>query len=445
VILLACGGVPAAGVPVLAVLPPADEFAEPSWGPAIAAALTDALSETGRYLVLSDEQVLMATAWTPGAAPVTSEAAAGLLQADVVVAGRLVRQPTLELTLQIVGGPGGTHSIVAGSLVELLQQAGEKLTETLGVPGASPSRLTDDERAALAFTEARVEHCDLQWPHRALDRYADALDRDPEFALARFQWANLLREAGRWEQAAEHYSRTLETVGQWPRAEANLAAILFSLGDVGKATDLWQRAAGQSSDLLAAAYGENNLGSVALSRGDPASAEAHYRRALDIWPSYAMATANLGLLARVRGDSRAAIGHLQQAAGQRGDLRSAAFAERAWGDTLRLQQDYAGALEHYRRALQLHPTGAMVHVNMGVTYRQMGRDAEAEESYRQAILLGNDPSAMAYAHNNLGNLYMARAMYRLAAGEYERALELKPDYQKARDNLQKAQAMIQQQ
>jgi hypothetical protein len=36
-------------------------------------------------------------------------------------------------------------------------------------------------------------------------------------------------------------------------------------------------------------------------------------------------------------------------------------------------------------------------------------------------------------------------MYRVAAGEYQRALEYKPDYAAARDNLAKAQARIQQQ
>lgn len=444
--LLACGLAQAANAPVLAILPPADEPAELSWGPAIAAALTDAVSETGRYLVLSDEQVLSAIGWTPPSAPVPDpEAARSILGADVVVAGRLVRDPSLELTLQILGGPGGDVRISAEGLAELLQATADGLADALGVPVLLPSHLTADEQAALAFAQARAGHCEPHQPHRALDRYADALDRDPDFALARFQWANLLRETGQWEQAAEQYRRALQTAGSWPRATANLAAIEFSLGDVARAAGLWQEAAAQSSDLQAAAYAENNLGSVALSQGDQAGAEGHYRRALDIWPGYAMATANLGLLARVRGDNSAAIGHLQQAAGQRADLRAAAFAERTWGDTLRLQQDYTGALEHYRRALQLHPAGAMAHVNMGVTYRQMGRDAEAEDAYRQAILLGNDPTAMAYAHNNLGNLHMAKSMYRLAAGEYERALELKPDYQTARDNLQKARAMIEQQ
>jgi len=40
---------------------------------------------------------------------------------------------------------------------------------------------------------------------------------------------------------------------------------------------------------------------------------------------------------------------------------------------------------------------------------------------------------------------MARQMYRVAVGEYQRALEYKPDYQAARENLARAQAMIDQQ
>jgi len=215
------------------------------------------------------------------------------------------------------------------------------------------------------------------------------------------------------------------------------------LGDTERAEMLWQQVAGQGLDPLAVVYATNNLGTLFLSRRDLPGAERQYRMALNLWPDYAMATANLGLLERIRKDYGAAVGYLQAAAHQESDLKAAAFAEKTWGDLLRQQQEYSEALEHYRRALDIQPWYAMVYVNMGVTYKQMGRTSEAERSYREAISLGNNPVAVAYAYNNLGNLFMAKYMYRVAAGQYERALELKPNYKAARDNLTKARQRIQ--
>ncbi len=442
-LLLACALVQAAGLPVLAVLPPTDEGAQCSWGPGIAAAVTDALSESGQYVVLSDEQVLSALGHAGSISSAGAEAA-GLLQADVVIHGRLTRQPDLRVELQVTGAPLAIAGVEAEDAAHLLQQTCAAVAAAFGLPEPASGRLTDSPDAAVAFLEARFHHCRFEDADAALEGYRRALADDADFALARYQYANLLREIGRWEEARSEYQRAMQA-GDWPRAASNLASVRFVLDDVPDAESIWRDVAGQSLDPLAAAYATNNLGTVLLARSDVGGAEGQYRSALNLWPGYAMATANLGLLEQVRKNYGAAVGHLQIAASQRSDLKAAAFAEKTWGDVLRQEKSYSAAIEHYRRALELQPEYAMAQVNMGVTYKQMGSMGEAEECYRQAILLGNNPTAMAYAHNNLGNLYMAQSMYRLAAGEYEKALSLKPDYQAASDNLSKARQRIQQQ
>jgi len=439
---LLCASLQATALPVIAVLPPSDEAGEYSWGPGIAAAITDALSSSPDYIVLSDQQVLSALdRFAVGAAP-APERAATLLRADIVISGELTRLPNLQLVLAVQGAQADISPVEAAGCAELLRKACAQLVGTFSVSGLQQSHLTDSEEAAQAFMEARYYHCRYEAADTALESYQQALAAAPEFALARYQRANLLRDVGRWEEAREEYEAALRLGEHWPRAQANLASVYFMLGDTGRADSLWQQVAGQGLDPLAVAYATNNLGTALLARKDLPGAERQYRMALGLWPDYAMATANLGLLERVRKDYRAAVGYLQGAASQESDLKAAAFAEKTWGDLLRQQKKYSEALEHYRRALDIQPWHAMAYVNMGVTYKQMGRTSEAEYSYREAINLGNNPIAAAYAHNNLGNLFMAKYMYRVAAGEYERALELKPDYEAARDNLAKARQRI---
>ena len=53
----------------------------------------------------------------------------------------------------------------------------------------------------------------------------------------------------------------------------------------------------------------------------------------------------------------------------------------------------------------------------------------------------SDP-ASAEAHNDLGLAHLVGGDPRAAAGEFSRALELNPDYAKARENLGRAQAAM---
>ena len=441
---LICAAVPAAALPVVAVLPPADTGGDYSWGPGLAAAITDALSASPDHLVLSDEQVLSALADHGFTDTIAPEAAARLLAADIVISGELARQPTLRLTLQVHGMSLQIEPVTADNCAELLQKACLSISRALNV-AASPGHLTDSAEAAAAFCEARFYHCRFEDADTALEGYRQALQADTDFALARFQMANLLQQLGRWGEARDEYQRASASAAPCPRLAGNLAGMHFRLGDKDRARGLWEQVASQGSDPLAIAYATNNLGTLYLARGDQTAAERQYQTALGLWPDYAMAAANLGVLERVRKNYPAAVRHLQPAAVQRADLKAAAFAEKSWGDVLRHQGNLPAALDHYRRALAIRPQYAIVYVNMGIAHKQMGDMAQAEDSYRQAISLGTNPIASAYAHNNLGNLYLARHMYRVAAGEYEQALELKPDYRTARENLAQARARIKQQ
>lgn len=101
-----------------------------------------------------------------------------------------------------------------------------------------------------------------------------------------------------------------------------------------------------------------------------------------------------------------------------------------FGNALR-QSDPEAAIEHFRRSLQARPEYSEAHNNLGAMLTE--RDpAEAERHLRLAIDL--DPRN-ADAHNNYANLAARRGRLAEAVMHYERALELRPEFELARRNL----------
>lgn len=138
-----------------------------------------------------------------------------------------------------------------------------------------------------------------------------------------------------------------------------------------------------------------------------------------------------------------------------------------------IRQDYARAIELYRRVFQLDPRRAQPLVNIGAiqnrqgefqqaakTLRQaLGKDRKCAEAYynlgiahkglnqlsmavsayREAIRLAPE---MAEAYQNLANVYVEMGNTQQAILNYHRALELRPDFDRARRGLERAQQAI---
>ncbi|MEX0678161.1 MAG: tetratricopeptide repeat protein [Pirellulales bacterium] len=84
---------------------------------------------------------------------------------------------------------------------------------------------------------------------------------------------------------------------------------------------------------------------------------------------------------------------------------------------------YARAVEHLRKAIQIDNTQAAFFANLGEAYRGLQRFDEAIENYQQAIRL--EPS-VAVAHLKLATLFERTGRVDRAIDSYERALQLEP-------------------
>ena len=93
--------------------------------------------------------------------------------------------------------------------------------------------------------------------------------------------------------------------------------------------------------------------------------------------------------------------------------------------------DFAGAVEHYSKAIEKDPNTAAFFNNRGISYKNLGRYDEAIADYNRAIELKPD---FAYAFNNRGVAYGNLGRYVEAIADYNRAIELKPDYAEALNN-----------
>jgi tetratricopeptide (TPR) repeat protein len=92
----------------------------------------------------------------------------------------------------------------------------------------------------------------------------------------------------------------------------------------------------------------------------------------------------------------------------------------------------AEAEESYRNAIVLRPNVAQVHNNLGNTLKAMGRLGEAEESFKKAIELKPD---FFIAYNNYGTVLDELDKFAESEASYRKAIALNPTYSEAYSNL----------
>ena len=113
------------------------------------------------------------------------------------------------------------------------------------------------------------------------------------------------------------------------------------------------------------------------------------------------------------------------------------------------------ALAAIEKAISLQPDNANYYSEKGTILAKLERDGAAEEAFNQALSI--NPGSSFY--NNRGILYFNQAKLELALSDYDKAIELDPNYapaygslgalhielgniKKARFNLEKAQQLF---
>jgi tetratricopeptide (TPR) repeat protein len=92
----------------------------------------------------------------------------------------------------------------------------------------------------------------------------------------------------------------------------------------------------------------------------------------------------------------------------------------------------AEAIDAYKQAIKIEPDNAEAYTNLGVVYARLGRYHEAIDAHKQAIKFKPD---LAVAHYNLGNAYTRLGRGTEAIEAYKQAIKIQPDDAVAHYNL----------
>jgi tetratricopeptide (TPR) repeat protein len=227
--------------------------------------------------------------------------------------------------------------------------------------------------------------------------YEYMLGFSPDVVILHNNLGNVLKNAGKVDQAVEHFNKSLELKPNSPEVHNNLGTLLDKLGRVNEAVE-------------------------------------HYERALELRPNFSQAHYNLATLLAKQGKTDEAIAEFSKALGGRPDnidiLSNMAFA-------LAQQGELSEAVGYYKKALAIEPDNVVVHGRLGLVFASLGRLDDAIREFRIVLNARPDDAEM---HFNLGVLLEKQGRISDAIKHYRNALQINPNYTQAGQRLKAALA-----
>jgi tetratricopeptide (TPR) repeat protein len=241
----------------------------------------------------------------------------------------------------------------------------------------------------------------------AFSEYDEAIKINPQNAITHNNIGFEYAKSKNWAKAEESYKVALRLKPDYPAVYLNLGKMYLELGRFDEARFFLSTVIGKPGD-------------PGTKRNSDAVSRAHYY---------------LGLVALKSGDYENGTSHFLSA------LRSNSFFPEAHynlGYALALQYGVGRKHEvifHYQEALRLNPKYSEAHNNLGAMLFSQGNVAEAADHFRRAV---EADSLNMEAYNNYGTALLQLGKTTEAILQFRKALEIKPDYAKARDNLDRA-------
>ncbi|HEY3177009.1 MAG TPA: tetratricopeptide repeat protein [Candidatus Polarisedimenticolia bacterium] len=140
--------------------------------------------------------------------------------------------------------------------------------------------------------------------------YSDATRKSPDAAPPRYFLAQALHEAGRLDEAIDHYRVLVASEPRDPSYRSSLGDALLLKGRLDEAIEQLNVALVLDPNSTVAC---NDLGTALQRQGRPREAVEAYRRALAIDPAYAEAHYNLGAILAATGQMAEAMAHMEEA------------------------------------------------------------------------------------------------------------------------------------
>ncbi|MFI5234152.1 MAG: DUF4388 domain-containing protein [Gemmatimonadales bacterium] len=341
-----------------------------------------------------------------------------------------------ERILPLVNGERDIHQLVEDSgLVEF--EVGKALyglitagfahrvgTSTGAVePNVSAARVDEHRNLGIAFYKTGMLD-------EALREFRRVADLRPSEASAPFYVGLIALKQAKWGEAVESLRIAVERGGPRPAALVNLAYGLERMGRLADAETAMGEAVIRARDDAKVMLG---WGIAALKRGESGVAAGRLQRARELWGQKAPPAVwywAAALAHALESDLEAAITVAEEGA--------AAFAANPvlrnnLAVLLEFTGDLAGAEAKLREALTEDPSVPQLSKNLGDLLYRTGKYEEADEAYLRAAKLAPDLGDDLYF--KLGNIAFRQRDVARARGHWQRVLQLNPNHQLARTNL----------
>jgi tetratricopeptide (TPR) repeat protein len=302
---------------------------------------------------------------------------------------------------------------------------------------------------------------------RAIGQYQAALAIQPDEPQVNNNIGTSLMELGRYEEAARFHRDAVRFAPGYAEAHWNLGVDLHHLGRTDEAMTSYRTALRLKPDLPGAHF---DLAVALDESGRRAEALAEVDAALRLDPAYPEATTLRRHLSDLANDSPRSAPSTTAAPGPARSVRDlvadgyAAIAAKRWAEAigtfegvLARQADAkdarrglatalwqsgrpADAEREIRRALQLDTSDAAAHDLLGSVLLVSGRRAEAVDAYRRALLVDKGtlrPEIL----NDLGVALAQMGQMEQARNAFQEAVQLKPNFDAARANLERASGL----
>jgi len=225
-------------------------------------------------------------------------------------------------------------------------------------------------------------------------------------AESQFNLGNSLRAAGKVDQAIAAYARAIEIRPDFLDAHFRLGNSLAAAGRSDAAAESFRRVLRLNANHVDAL---NNLGNTVLGAGNAEEAIALYRRVLSIDSKHFLAWNNLAAALLRTAEFDDAIAAAQHAIAIRANYPP---AHRNLGDALTARGRWAEAADSYRTLIQLGETqvgsgsgfAADARLRLGEALKQLGRVEETIDLLRQAVALAPEDFE---PRDRLASLYWA--------------------------------------
>ncbi|MCD9188435.1 MAG: tetratricopeptide repeat protein [Pyrinomonadaceae bacterium] len=181
----------------------------------------------------------------------------------------------------------------------------------------------------------------------------------------------------------------------------------------------------------------NTLGILKLKQKQYEESEKNFKECLKLEPNYASAYSNLAIAQIMQDKPEEAELNLQKAANLPNNIPPETFATVLSDLAARYakKENYEKTAEHLNRLLYLTPNNVEERTKLVFAYFTLKRFDEAQKQVEE--LIRQNPN-QAEVYNLKGTILLEKKQNAEAVTQFEKALQLKPDFAEAKANLEKA-------